>query len=209
MTPDVRGARGIAVFAVVFAALWAVSVVLVWRQGWLQEALRPWFRALFWISSAALWLAWLRPAEPMRWIGLGPLSRKAFLLTVAAFAGVLAWNLVRVEWLMAPAGTLGMLSVAAYAWGFLGVLEEELVFRGVLQSDLQSRMHWTMAVALAGTAFLAIHVPGWVILNLQVDAFMAVSVLLIGLVCGALRTWSGSLWPAVAAHWANNLGAQL
>jgi membrane protease YdiL (CAAX protease family) len=52
-------------------------------------------------------------------------------------------------------------------------------------------------------------VPGWLILSMQVDAFTAVSVLLTGLVCGALRYWSGSLWPAVAAHWANNLGAQL
>jgi membrane protease YdiL (CAAX protease family) len=209
MSPDVRGPRGIAIFAVAFAVLWTVSVVVVWQQGWLPEAMRPWFRALFWMAAAVLWLVWLRLAEPMRWIGVGPLSRQALLLTVAAFAGVLAWNLVRVEWLMAPAGRLGTFSLAAYVWGFMGVLEEELVFRGVLQTDLQSRMHWTIAVALAGIAFLAIHVPGWLILSMHVNAFTAASVLLIGLVCGALRYWSGSLWPAVAAHWANNLGAQL
>jgi membrane protease YdiL (CAAX protease family) len=41
------------------------------------------------------------------------------------------------------------------------------------------------------------------------DVRAATSIFLIGVICGGLRHWSGSLWPAVAAHWANNLGAML
>jgi membrane protease YdiL (CAAX protease family) len=66
-----------------------------------------------------------------------------------------------------------------------------------------------VAIGIAAALFLLIHVPAWTILAIPTDARTALSIFLIGAICGALRHWSGSLWPAVAAHWANNLGAML
>ncbi len=87
------------------------------------------------------------------------------------------------------------------AWGLLWVglaapLIEERFFRGTLQGVLVWRTGEGGGVGVAALAFMAVHgglaLPGiW---------------LGLGLVCGLLRAWSGSLAPAVAAHMAWNLG---
>jgi membrane protease YdiL (CAAX protease family) len=113
-------------------------------------------------------------------------------------------------WFLAP--PLHQLAAATplvIAWSFVGVFVEELVFRGVVQTRLAEGCAAPLAIVAAAALFLLIHVPGWAILGLPVDARTAVSIFLIGVICGGLRHWSGSLWPAVAAHWANNLGAML
>jgi membrane protease YdiL (CAAX protease family) len=52
-----------------------------------------------------------------------------------------------------------------------------------------------------------IHVPGWLQLDLPMTPQLVGTVFAVGLICGALRQWSQSLWPGVAAHWAINIGA--
>lgn len=183
--------------------------MVVWKLGGLDEPWRPWFRAVFWIGTTALWVVWTRPPRSLAWLGLWPVSWQALALAVAVFAGIGLWSVVRVSLLAAPLHQLSTWPLAAYAGSFAGVLEEELVFRGVLQGDLQSRLPPLPAIGLTLAAFLAIHVPGWLILAIPVGPIQVLTVVLVGLICGVLRYWSGSLWPGVAAHWANNLGAQL
>lgn len=72
---------------------------------------------------------------------------------------------------------------------------EEVAFRGVLQPILHKGIgNPHVAILLAAVAFSAVHV--------QLYGFLPRMVLGAGL--GYLTWWSGSLWPAVLAHFANN-----
>jgi hypothetical protein len=71
---------------------------------------------------------------------------------------------------------------------------EELVFRGVLQQQLQRRMEPWMAILLTGAIFSAVH--------LQFDGFLPRWIL--GAVLGWAFWRSGNLWVSIAAHAFNN-----
>jgi|SRR5262245_15279784 len=91
--------------------------------------------------------------------------------------------------------------------GLVGVFVEELLFRGVMQTSLSEIARPWLAILIAAVLFLLIHVPGWVLLKLPIDAQIVGSVFAIGVICGVLRHLTQSIWPPIAAHWANNLGA--
>jgi len=81
----------------------------------------------------------------------------------------------------------------------LGPLVEELLFRGVLLSSLQPRWGRFGAAVLSSVIFATAHLPG---LNWQVFALPALWLLAMALAW--LRLRSGSIWPGVMAHAANN-----
>ncbi|HZX71966.1 MAG TPA: CPBP family intramembrane glutamic endopeptidase [Rhodanobacter sp.] len=81
----------------------------------------------------------------------------------------------------------------------LGPLVEELLFRGVLLSALLQRWGTGVAVLLSSLAFALAHLPG---LNWQLFALPAL--LGLALALAWLRLRSGSIWPSVVAHGANN-----
>jgi membrane protease YdiL (CAAX protease family) len=201
--------RDVAVFFVVFAAVWTADVIVAWRLAMVPEALRAWLRAALWIGAVGVWVLWQRTPAPARWLGLAPLSLGQGACAVIAFASIFCGNLLRVSYLAPPLHQLAAAPLLVAAWSFVGVFVEELVFRGVVQTRLAEGCAPPLAILAAAALFLLVHVPGWTILTLPADAQTVVSIFLIGVICGGLRHWSGSLWPAVAAHWANNLGAML
>lgn len=201
--------KEVAIAFTAFAAVWTLYVVLTWNLNLLPEAVRPWFRAIIWLAATFAWTAWVRPTAPCKWLGLSPITLRQLWLTLVVFAVIAGWNLVRVRYLMPPANRLSSLTYVAAAWSFLGVFIEELFFRGAMQARLQERFSPIWAIVLTSVLFLAIHVPGWLLLSMQVNPVIVVSVFLIGLICCILRYWSKSLWPGVAAHWAHNLGTLL
>jgi membrane protease YdiL (CAAX protease family) len=201
--------RDVAIFFVAFAAVWTADVVIAWRLELVPEELRPWLRTALWIGAAGAWVLWRPTPAPARWLGLAPLSLGQAACAVIAFASIFAGNLLRVWFLAPPVHQLAAATPLVIMWSVVGVFVEELVFRGVVQTRLAEGCAAPLAIVAAAALFLLIHVPGWAILALPVDARTAVSIFLIGVICGGLRYWSGSLWPAVAAHWANNLGAML
>ena len=78
--------------------------------------------------------------------------------------------------------------------GGLAPLVEELVFRGLLYGWLESRWGGGVAFVASSLAFAAAHVE-------PAHAFL---VLPLGLLFGWLRWRTGSLWPSLVAHMANN-----
>jgi membrane protease YdiL (CAAX protease family) len=76
---------------------------------------------------------------------------------------------------------------------------EELAFRGYLLSALRIRLRGGAALAAGTLLFAAMHL----------DPVRLPALLLQGAVFGWLAIRSGSIWPAVAAHAANNLAAAL
>jgi membrane protease YdiL (CAAX protease family) len=200
--------RDLTLFVVGFAIVWTADVIVAWRLELVPETLRPWLRAVLWIGAVVVWVRWQRISAPVRWLGLAPISRGQAACALIAFASIFCGNLLRV-YFAAPLGELAAMTPEALAWSLVAVFVEELVFRGVVQTRLAERYAAPVAILIAGSLFLLIHVPAWTILAIPTDLRMATSIFLIGVICGGLRHWSGSLWPAVAAHWANNLGAML
>ncbi len=84
----------------------------------------------------------------------------------------------------------------------LGPLVEELLFRGVLLSALLQRWGCAAAIGLSSLAFALAHLPG-----LDWQVFALPTLLLLALTLAWLRLRSGSIWPSVVAHGANNLVA--
>lgn len=82
----------------------------------------------------------------------------------------------------------------------LGPLVEELLFRGVLLSALLQRWGRIAAIGLSSLAFALAHLPG---LGWKIYALPAL--LLLALALAWLRLRSGSIWPSVVGHGANNL----
>ena len=71
---------------------------------------------------------------------------------------------------------------------------EEIAFRGYLQTTLLSRRGPAVAIVASSVLFAVIHL----------DPVRLPALLVLGAVFGWLAWRSGSLWPAVAAHAANN-----
>lgn len=82
----------------------------------------------------------------------------------------------------------------------LGPLVEELLFRGMLLSALLQRWGSAAAIVLSSLAFALAHLPG-----LDWQVFALPDLLLLALALAWLRLRSGSIWPSVVAHGANNL----
>ncbi len=89
-----------------------------------------------------------------------------------------------------PAERLGIAAAAS----LLAPLCEEAAFRGYVQSALLTRRG--PAAAIGGSAFL--------FAAMHLDPVRFPAVLALGLLFGWLAWRAGSLWPAVAAHAANN-----
>ena len=201
--------RPLAICFVAFTAAWIAFVIMLWKLQLVPDAARPWLRNAFWIGAAAIWVAWRRPPERRRWMGLWPITLRQAGLALAAFGLIVSWNLLRVHVLASPLGKLAAATPISLAWGFVGVFAEELLFRGVIQTQIAEGTRIAWAILVTTILFLAIHIPGWIILAIPIGAPEVATVFLVGVICGILRAWSQSLWPAVFAHWANNLGAMI
>ncbi|MEO8777737.1 MAG: type II CAAX endopeptidase family protein [Rhodanobacter sp.] len=82
----------------------------------------------------------------------------------------------------------------------LGPLVEELLFRGLLLSALLQRWGRVAAIGLSSLVFAMAHLPG-----LSWQLFALPDLILLALALAWLRLRSGSIWPSVVAHGANNL----
>jgi membrane protease YdiL (CAAX protease family) len=95
----------------------------------------------------------------------------------------------RIHAALAPAGPLDAL-VSLLVIAVLPGFCEELLMRGVLLSSLARSIGPASAVAAAALLFAIIHF----------DAYRFLFTLAVGLVLGAARQITGSLWPPVLAH---------
>lgn len=89
-----------------------------------------------------------------------------------------------------PGERLAMALIAS----LLAPLAEEVAFRGYVLSALRTRLRPGLAIAASSVLFASMHL----------DPVRFPAVLFLGTFLGWLAWRSGSLWPAVAAHAANN-----
>jgi membrane protease YdiL (CAAX protease family) len=188
-----------------FAIVWVGYVVFVWRLALVPDSARPLIRDVFLIGAAASWVLWKRPARPLAWLGLWPVNGRQLLITLAVFAAIAGTDLG----LHRGIGRLAAASASTLGSSFAGVFVEELMFRGVVLGELSETRRRIVAVLVSALLFLLLHVPGWFLLSMHPGTVVVLNVFFLGVACAVLRLWSASLWPGVAAHWANNLGAMI
>jgi membrane protease YdiL (CAAX protease family) len=81
----------------------------------------------------------------------------------------------------------------------VGPAVEELLFRGALLSVLRTRLGDGWAIGLSAVVFGTVHLP-----DLAWLWYAVPNLVLVGLFCAWLRVRSGSLWPSLVTHAANN-----
>ena len=190
------GSREILLF---LAALPLFGVPVLWLLP--DRSLLPLIGAFFGIGLAAVLVAVAPlgraalPALGFRAVGWQPIVFGA-LGTTALSVAVSQFGLepqgVKQAMKIAQEPAAFLLSLALLAG--LAPLVEELVFRGLLYGWLESRWGQGIAFIVSSLAFAAAHI----------EPAHALLVLPLGLLFGWLRRRTGSLWPSLVAHMANN-----
>lgn len=134
-----------------------------------------------------LWLA------PIMVLALSFIVDEGVLRLVREFAG--AEILPSVSSVISEiATTPGRTVLAILVIGVLAPLVEELIFRGLVYGYVEGRWGGIAALIVSTLLFGAAHV----------EPIHVALVLPIGVLLGWIRRRTGSLWPAIAAHVANN-----
>jgi membrane protease YdiL (CAAX protease family) len=187
----------LAVFLLIFFGLWTLAVAKLWDDlgggpGWAAV------KFALWVGLSAPYARLSFGAGWMHRTGLASLSWRGLLLGAAAAALMLIFlQTTDASWPPPTVSTV-LLPLAA-----------EFTFRGVLQERLRYALGGSAAAAVIVQAllFTGAHVPGWLLLDLHPGPVGVGTVLVVGLIAGALRAATGSLWPGAILHVVNNLAA--
>lgn len=168
------------------------------------------------LAPSAVWLAWRRvPAAVVgldgAWTGRRLLAIVGGLIAGAGAFYLLAAGVesfIEARWPTPPAVADAMrrlllppsgarpLVVDLVGLALVPAAAEELLFRGILFGALKPRLGTTGAIVLSAVAFGLFHA----------SPYRLAPATLGGLLLGVVRAASGSLWPAIAFHFANNAG---
>lgn len=180
-----------ALLAILTLSLAALLIVLLARQRWPQ----------LWSLAQPPGFGFVRTGRPLFLalavvIGLAAPLFGGWLTQLLAHGQTVTQNIQQLGADTPPAWRIVLVLVVVG----VGPLVEELLFRGVLLSALWQRWRSGWAVALSSLAFALVHLPG-----LQWQWFALPDLWLLALALAWLRLRSGSIWPGVLAHGANNL----
>jgi membrane protease YdiL (CAAX protease family) len=164
-------------------------------------ALAPYAALVVAAIRVAVWLAG-PPADPrpaLRGFRATTLPTAGALVLAALLVVAVYGFAVAARWAVLERASPTMhlaTGLAGYAVLYAGIAaNEELVFRGVLLGLLGRWVGLTAGVALTSALFAAVHVAASVTWGRMAGVF------LLGLLLALFRLRSGSLWPAIAAHW--------
>lgn len=168
------------------------------------------WRGAIWLVLPLVWLRYAGRVDPRVAIdqrpGWWPWAAwpAVVALTVASRAlEVVAGG----QWVAIPPVPVAGFVVAATSLMFTALCEE-WVFRGLLLKALSRRHGFGRANAIQALLYGAILVPGWLMLvefDIGTYAYLLASVVLYAALLGGLVRFSGTLWPALAARFLNDL----
>lgn len=129
-----------------------------------------------------------RPGTAAKWIGIGIGSYFAFAIAYALIFGTPKQDDI--------AGDFGPIGVQILLIVFLAPLSEEICFRGMLFGGLRNRLPMWAAALATGAIFGALHYS---------TGLSAVpSLIVLGAIFAVVYERTGSIWPPIIMHVANN-----
>jgi phosphoserine phosphatase/membrane protease YdiL (CAAX protease family) len=148
------------------------------------------------LGGSAFLLGHHRPRWPWLFLlvpAVGPASGRIYLWAQAHLADLDSGGLEELQEMMGQEGILGLWVVLNVV--ILAPVVEEWVFRGWLFSGFQRSLGSTWAIGVSTALFCLVHV----------DPLHILATVPLGLALGWVRGATGSVWPCVAGHMANNL----
>lgn len=211
--------RGTPGFWLMLAALWMVWATRASVGFNVNLALPPAYRLAYssavkialWVGPAAAFAWWIRRESPLRALRLGlPAPRTlplAIVVTAIYLAGVV-FDVARTHGVtvLALGAALAQRGAAQFAGGVPSAFAEEALFRGLVLTELTERWGFWPANAIGGVIFVSMHWPH----RIWRDGFGggvfadAAPLFVIALALGFVVWRTGSIWPAVVFHAANN-----
>jgi len=203
-------------FFAVYFAVWTLRATVGFN---IDRGLAPPFSGIYsatvklalWAVPAAAFAHWVRGESRLTSLRLGLPSLRSLPLTtviIAAYLTGVAWDVARKRGIdLSALGTaLAQRGLWSLAGGLPSAFAEEVFFRGLVLTELSERMAFWRANLLSGILFVSMHWPhriwrdGW-----SISVFTdAPALLLIALALGFIARRSGSIWPGVLFHAANN-----
>jgi membrane protease YdiL (CAAX protease family) len=158
-------------------------------------------RVTVWVAPVWLYLRLIDRADPIEYLKLSGRVKRGLLyalaLTAVNLAGMIARygiphpTMARVTW-NSIVGTSVLV-------GFI----EEIPYRGFMLPKFAERLNFWLANLLTSVLFVAIHVPGWMVLH-TLRLQNAVTIFIFGVLMGTAFRWSDSLWTPIVTHSAND-----
>ncbi len=213
---DRRGTPG---FWLMLAALWIAWAARASVGFNIDLALDPAYRLAYssaiklalWVGPAAAFDWWVRRESPGRALRLGRPAPRTLPLAIAVIAICLvgvAFDVARKHGvtLTALGAALAQRAAAQFAGGMPSAFAEEALFRGLVLTELTDRWGFWPANAVGGAIFVSMHWPH----RIWRDGFGAgvfadaAPLFAIALALGFVASRTGSIWPGVVFHAANN-----
>ena len=158
-------------------------------------------RLLVWVVPVLLYLRFVVGVEPVDYLKLGPLGRRAVAVAAALTAIDLLGSVARFG--------LPHLSMEAVTWNsvlgtsFLVGFIEEIPYRGFMLQEFAERVGFWLACLITSALFVAIHVPGWLALHMF-SASNVATIFVFSVVMSLVFKYSKSLWVPILTHSAND-----
>ena len=158
-------------------------------------------RLLIWVAPVLLYLRFVDGVEPFDYLKLRPLGRRE-VAVAAALTGInLLGSIVRFG--------LPHPSMEAVTWNsvlgtsFLVGFIEEIPYRGFMLQKFAERVGFWNAGLITSALFVAIHLPGWLALQMF-SAGNVATIFVFSVVMSLAFTYSKSLWVPILTHSAND-----
>jgi membrane protease YdiL (CAAX protease family) len=215
-TPLRRTPWAFPAFVALFVVVWTIRATVGFE---IDRALDPAFSKLYsnavklalWVVPAAAFAYGIRGESRLASLRLGvPPARTLPLTTglIVAYLTGVAIDVARKHGLTLSefGAALAQRGLGAFVGGLPSAFAEEALFRGLVLTELGERTSFWPANLLSGVLFVAMHWPHRIWRDgLSGSVFAdAPALLAIALALGFVARRSGSIWPAVVFHAANN-----
>jgi membrane protease YdiL (CAAX protease family) len=213
-------AAAICLFVMAFFAIWSLRATLLYSidesfaAGLPRTAYATAVKLLLWCGLGAGFVVLVRRENPLHYCGLttavdARVFAKCLALTLAFVTAILGVELTLGGKGFNAAALLDIIGASGFLMFFVSPAVEEFMFRGLILKEIARLTANATANILTSLLFVGIHLPFWLYYGGLTDVVVAnaVGVFIFSMVAGWFYLKSGSVWPAVVVHIANNIVA--